>query len=265
MACSALADANETLLQSEFEQAELEFLEDNSMEEVDDGANFSDSEFERSLEYAAEVTIQTTCNIDDDVAEFLARGCGCKKYNNASCSELFSGEEVTSYRFAIAELDKSELDIAILSQLHAGMNCEELLSNTRGISRHEVRQRVTFRYILKGRAICREMFIYLHRISRTRLYNFSEHLTANGFMTRVHGNKGKMPKHAYTFNEISQVVDFIKHYADVHAVPLPGRLPGRLPYRIMKLPSDVTKASVYAAYTTGLQALDEHVRIISYR
>ena len=87
-------------------------------------------------------------------------------------------------------------------------------------------------------------------------------------MPRTHGNKWKMPKHAMKFNEITRVVDFIKCYADIHAVPLPGRLPKHQDYRVMKLPSDVSKATVYRDYVTASEALrdeGEEVRIISYR
>ena len=126
---------------------------------------------------------------------------------------------------AITELDSSELDLAILAQLHAEMNEGELLTNTRGTVRPSIRQHVTFQYTLKGMPICREMFLFLHRISRTRLYNLVKHLCTNGIVPRTHGNKGKMPKHSMKFHEITRVVDFIKCYANVHAIPLPGRLP----------------------------------------
>ena len=53
----------------------------------------------------------------------------------------------TDYRLAIAELDSSELDLAILAQLHAGMNDGELLTNTRGSARPSIRHRVTFQCI----------------------------------------------------------------------------------------------------------------------
>jgi hypothetical protein len=119
--------------------------------------------------------------------------------------------------------------------------------------------------MFKGKHICREMFAFLHNISRTRLYNAAEHLTANGFKPRVHGNKGRMPKHACEHDDVCRVVDFVKNYADVHAVPLPGRLPKHQDYRVMKLPSDVTKASVYSAYCHGLEMLNTETRILSYR
>ena len=254
------------LLEAEIQQAEQEFLENSMIEETDDGEDFADPDFEACLEYAAEVTVETQgSDGDEKIADFLTCGCGCKKYHNEQCSESFSCKEISDYQLAIAELDRSELDMVLIAQLHAGMNSEELLTNTRGVNRPEVRRRITFTYMFKGRSICREMFIFLHKVSRTRLYNIAHHLTTNGFMARVHGNKGKKPKHSCTFDEISHAVDFIKCYADVHAVPLPGRLPKHQDYRVMKLPSDVTKASVYSAYQAGVQMLDEQVRIVSYR
>ena len=55
--------------------------------------------------------------------------------------------------------------------------------------------------------------------------------------------------------EITRVVEFIKYYADIHAVPLPGCLPKHQNYRVMKLPSDVSKATVYSDYVTASEAL----------
>ena len=109
------------------------------------------------------------------------------------------------------------------------------------------------------------MFAFLHNISRTRLYNVSEHLITNGFKPRVHGNKGRMPKHACQYDDACRVVDFVKNYADVHSVPLPGRLPKHQDYRVMKLPYDITKASVYSAHSSGLEILNREIRILSYR
>ena len=74
-----------------------------------------------------------------------------------------------------------------------------------------------------------------------------------------------MPKHTCQHDDACRVVDFVKNYADVHAVPLRGRLPKHQDYRVMKLPSDVTKASVYSAYSSGLEMLNTEIRILSYR
>ena len=54
--------AADHLLEAEIQQAEQEFLENSMMEEIDDGEDFADPDFEaclECLEYAAEVTIET--------------------------------------------------------------------------------------------------------------------------------------------------------------------------------------------------------------
>ena len=259
-------------LERDIQSAEREFLaEAMTDDEVDDvGAiDEDDVEFDEQLELAGEITLRTgSASSDEEVVDFLANGCGCTKLANGPCYQELSAEDVSNYRLAISELENSEVDLTILAQLHAGMNAGELLTNTRGSARPGIRQRVTFQYAFKGQPICREMFLFLHRISRTRLYNLVKHLCANGIVPRTHGNKGKMPKHAMKFDEITRVVDFIKCYADIHAVPLPGRLPKHHDYRVMKLPSDVSKATVYRDYAIASEALrnkGEEVRIISYR
>ena len=49
-------------------------------------------------------------------------GCGCTKYFDGPCSGGLTVEIVTDYRLAITELDSSELNLAIVAQLHAEMN-----------------------------------------------------------------------------------------------------------------------------------------------
>ena len=263
---------NQDELERDILSAEREFLAEAPTDDEDDNAGATDDddvEFDEQLELAGEITLCTgSASSDDEVVDFLAKGCGCTKLSNGPCSRGLSAEDVSNYRLAVSELDSSEVDLTLLAQLHAGMNTGELLTNTRGSARPSIRQRVTFQYAFKGQPICREMFLFLHRISRTRLYNLVKHLCTNGVVPRTHGNKGKMPKHAMKFNEITRVVDFIKCYADIHAVPLPGRLPKHQDYRVMKLPSDVSKATVYRDYVTASEALrdeGEEVRIISYR
>lgn len=63
-------------------------------ESLDDN---DDPEFDVSLELAAEVAIHTGCaSINEEVSEYLTRGCGCKKHNNGPSSAALSSEEVTS-------------------------------------------------------------------------------------------------------------------------------------------------------------------------
>lgn len=214
-----------TEIDREIEELQHEFFESEAIQESNETDESLDDELDPdTLELAAEIELRTGCaSADEEVSEYLERGCGCTKYRNGPCSASLSSEEVTSYRLSISEMDRAELDLILLAQLNAGMNADDLLTNTRGTARPAVRQRVTFSYLLRGKSICREMFIFLHKISRTRLYNLTRHLCENGVVPRIHGNKGRKPKHACTYTDITRVVHFIKSYADAHAVPLPGR------------------------------------------
>lgn len=258
----------------EIQELQREFLEPGEepgpIEESAETDGSEDDELDPdTLEPAAEIELGTGCaSADQEVSKYLERGCGCSKYMNGPFSSSPSSEEVTSYRLFISEIDRAELDLILLARLNAGMNAGDLLTNTRGTVRPAVRQRVTFSFVFRGKSICREMFIFLHRISRTRLYNLTQHLCENGMVVRYHGNKGKKPKHACAFTDITRVVHFIKAYADAHAMPLPGCLPKHNDYRVMKLPSDVSKATVHREYVKASQELqytDEQIRIVSYR
>ena len=104
------------------------------------------------LEIAAEATVSSSCvTVEQDVIGFLSRGCGCEKCDHGPCSAMLTGQEVTSYRLSMAEWERTELDMVVLSQLRAGMNADQLLSNTRGAARPDARERVTFTYMFKGR------------------------------------------------------------------------------------------------------------------
>ena len=72
---------------------------------------------------------------DEEVFDFLANVCGCTKYFDGPCSGGLTVEIVTDYHLAITELDSSELNLADVAQLHAGMNNGELLTNTRNSAR----------------------------------------------------------------------------------------------------------------------------------
>ena len=130
-----MAVSGEGLLHEEFEEAEEEFMNDSRVER-----EFESDEDGQKFDTFA-VQTRSSLPVDDDVSEYLARGCGCQKYEGRPYSAAFSCEEVTAYRF---ELERGELDMAMLAQLHAGMNAEQLLTNTRGSTRPESRQRVTF-------------------------------------------------------------------------------------------------------------------------
>ena len=66
----------------------------------------------------------------------------------------------------------------------------------------------------------------------------------------MHGNRNRKPWNAAKFEDKEIAVRFITNYAEVNALPLPGRMPRFNDYDIMLLPSDTTKASVHRKYVT---------------
>ena len=115
-----------SMLDRDVELAECEFLEETLIddEENNDGVTDDDDyEFDTQLELPGETTLCIgSASSDEEVVDFLANGCGCTKRFNGPCSRGLTTEIVTDYRLAITELDSLELDLAILAQLHAGMN-----------------------------------------------------------------------------------------------------------------------------------------------
>ncbi len=71
----------------------------------------------------------------------------------------------------------------------------------------------------------------------------------------MHGNRKRKPWNAARFEDKERALTFITNYADVHALPLPGRLPRFKDYNVMLLPSETTKASVYREYVSCSEEL----------
>ena len=85
----------------------------------------------------------------------------------------------------------------------------------------------------------------------------------------MHANTRRRPWNAALFSEKERAITFIKNYAEVHAVPLPGRMPKFYDYNITLLPTDVSKASIHREYVAATETLKatttDPVRCFGYR
>lgn len=70
----------------------------------------------------------------------------------------------------------------------------------------------------------------------------------------MHKNKGKSPHNQTDYETVLDIKKFIETFADNHALPLPGRLPAFKDYRVMLLPSDMTKSAVYRNYVKACES-----------
>lgn len=167
------------------------------------------------------------------------------------------------------ELSSTELDLVVLGQIAAGLFAAELQGNMRGVHAKHDQERTYSAFRYHGQPICLKMFRFLHTIGTKRYSNLLKHYRTHGVPPRTHGNEKQRPWNAADYADKERAIAFIKSYADVHAMPLPGRLPKHQDYKVMLLPSNVTKRLVYNDYCTASKELTNpqggQIRIFSYR
>ena len=199
---------------------------------------------------ACEITITslpTDIEEGETTSSFMASECGCSKVNGKPCSKQFSLEYVASVRATCAELSHSELDMAVMGQLMAGMNTSPTVSVV-AWHKEDERDKVYTALSHQGKPVCLRMFQFLHGIGKKRLRNLMTNLKENGLTPRVHGNAKRRPKHALSLPSTEFVVRFLLSYAEQHALLLPGRVPGYSRSDLQLLPSSVTKRVVWRVY-----------------
>ena len=186
------------------------------------------------------------------VSKFLTDDCGCKKARGKSCTSQFSTEYIVSVRESCLELSHSELDMAIMGQLMAGMNTSSTVSTA---SRHkEVNRDKNYTTLFHlGKPVCLKTFQFLHAVGKKRLRNLMANVRSNGLTPRVHGNMRRRPRHALSFNSTEHVVRFLHIYAEEHAMLLPGRIPGYPRTDIQLLPSSLSKRAIWRVYYEAAQ------------
>ncbi|KAK3795550.1 hypothetical protein RRG08_059604 [Elysia crispata] len=75
---------------------------------------------------------------------------------------------------------------------------------------------------------------------------------SEGIEARIHKRKKVMP-HNVLAKEDYERKDFISNYAELHAMPLPGRIPQSWRSDVFLLPTNCTKISVYRAYEAAIK------------
>src|SRR6218665_2012526 len=100
-----------------------------------------------------------------------------------------------------------------------------------------MREHVRRAYMIEGKRVCRETFMYLHAISRDRHTALLKWYRNNGLVLKEKRSGGRCnQKGAYGFDDIKRFVAFIMNYAEDHALVLPGRVPGLGLSKIAKRP-----------------------------
>ena len=90
-------------------------------------------------------------------------------------------------------------------------------------TRNGIRSHNSYNYF-RNVKICISAF---QRCRKKSITNLLKHYSANGAVTRQHGNRGRKPKHSINFDDVQRVVNFVLGYAEEHGLPKPAAPRGR--------------------------------------
>ena len=143
--------------------------------------------------------------------------CGCSK----NCLALFSIEDVDQNRLNMAELERPDFDLLLSGVLEA-MHCGDKLP-----VHQKKRKRSAFKYAFQSKRVCAGAFRYIFNIKKDKLWSLCKHVESDGATARRHGNAGRRPSNAFTFEEVKYAVTFIKSHGEQYGIPHPAPLHGR--------------------------------------
>ena len=105
-------------------------------------------------------------------------------------------------------------------------------------------KRARLTYAFDSREVCEGAFCFIHGVGDFSVRALKKHLLDHGIAPHVHGNKGKKPTHAHTYDDILSALAFIHQYAKVHGLPQPAPPKGRAGHPLLYLPASLNKKSV---------------------
>ena len=211
-------------------------LDESSSESEDDG------ETRTCIDFA-----DTDMSEKAKVEKFISDTCNCKLGEDGqACSTSIPLDDIRVSRNNCHELSSTELDLVVLGAIQSSLNCGEVSESGRSEKKRE-RTRMTFYF--HGKRICKEAFLFLHCISRTKFCSLVKHYKKNGLTLRSHGNKKRLPSSTFSAETVENVVKFILNVAEDQALLLPGRVPGFKRVDVKLLPSVLTKHSLWKTYS----------------
>lgn len=81
----------------------------------------------------------------------------------------------------------------------------------------------------------------LTALGKERFLAIKAHYLATGLTTRVHKNTKRLPKNTLSIVDVRNFVRFLRSYAELNGMLLPGRVPGYKRDDLQLLPSSTTK------------------------
>ncbi|ELU00818.1 hypothetical protein CAPTEDRAFT_188926 [Capitella teleta] len=194
---------------------------------------------------------QCVDNLDHLLQAAKDHSCSCKHQNGQPCYTYFTPEELATSRMTMAFLQFREQNMLLLGIISAGINMSPMTARSKKKSQTQ-RRRARTRYFYQGKQLCVTTFGFLYNVCYDRNQRFSAHYQQNGLCPVESQKRGAHGhKKALSFEDISRVVNFLKTYAEDHALVLPGRVPGLWRDDVVLLPSSHTKTFVYGKSSHG--------------
>nr|XP_022908321.1 uncharacterized protein LOC111419695 isoform X2 [Onthophagus taurus] len=240
-------------------------VQDNGMSDNDLNSNGDDDSlhFSQAEDNMEQSWVSLELSVVDEkekelVTNFLSKDC-C----NNKCHTMIPQKMIENTRNNCLEISKNELDLVILSRIEAGKMCNEELESVYlklagrkkyGQRKDRETRRHKIEFTFYNVPVCHSFFLFAHACGKKRYEHLVHHFQEHGATVRLHGLANKECTNPKSFKpaDIQKVVKFIEYTADLLAVPLPGRLPQFKDYRVMKLPSNETKSSIYRKYIASL-------------
>ncbi|XP_052820507.1 uncharacterized protein LOC128246360 [Mya arenaria] len=161
-----------------------------------------------------------------------------------------------------AELDESDIEVAEYCALtDIKKVCKYGYDRaTATTKKGKKRQRMRYTFKFNGSIVCRITFHLCYDIGRSALQGLMAHMATNGIVPRTHGNTGRRPKHALTFDDVQRVVKFFLNYAEREGLPMPAAPRGRDNIPPTYLPASETKLKTFKEYEK--QAVEAPIRCV---
>ncbi|KAH3857891.1 hypothetical protein DPMN_100507 [Dreissena polymorpha] len=116
------------------------------------------------------------------------------------------------------------LDVQALETQEKELSIMALLKvpDTERNSKGEKRQRIRPTFRMNGMVVCRQTFLLVYCLSVDKLKALQKHVREKGVVPRVHGNTGRKPAHAISYDDVLRVVRFIQNTSNERGILQPA-------------------------------------------
>ncbi|KAH3891653.1 hypothetical protein DPMN_015758 [Dreissena polymorpha] len=142
----------------------------------------------------------------------------------------------------VQALETQEKELSILALLKV----PDTERNCKGEKR--LRIRPTFR--VNGMVVCRQTFLLLYCLSVDKLKALQKHVREKGVVPRVHGNTGRKPAHAISYDDVLRVVRCMQNTSNERGISQPAAPRGIYNFPLVYLSAETTKLALHEEYST---------------